>query len=95
MSRVLVLVTIIMWSIYDRTAGKIIYAKTTIEGFEKTVNISEIETETIMVGSQETESLTTALGIDVSYAIKTNERLQKIRLGVLIPQIRDEWVMSL
>ena len=30
--------------------------------------------------------------MDASYAYKTPERLQKIRLGVLIPQVRAEWV---
>ncbi len=72
--------------------GRLFYAKTTIEDFEKTMNISDVETETLAVGAQKTESLTTALGMDVSYAYKTNERLQKVRLGVIIPQVRAEWV---
>ena len=72
--------------------GRLFYAKTEVEGFKKTINISDIDNETLNVAAQEAESLTTNLGMDASYAYKTPERLQKIRLGVLIPQVRAEWV---
>lgn len=72
--------------------GRLFYANTDIKGFRKTFNVSDDNAETLEVGAQKTESLTTTLGIDISYAFKTQERLQKIRLGVLIPQVRAEWV---
>ena len=72
--------------------GRLFYTKTAVEGFKKTITISNIDNETLEVGAQENDSLTTNLGMETSYAFKMQGRLQKIHLGVLIPQIRAEWV---
>lgn len=72
--------------------GRLFYAKTDVDGFSETIKTSDTESETLIIGDQSSESLTTNLGMEASYAYKTSERLQKIRLGVLIPQVRAEWV---
>ena len=72
--------------------GRLFYAKTAVDGFSKTIKTSDTESETLIIGDQTSDSLTTNLGMEASYAYKTSERLQKIRLGVLIPQVRAEWV---
>ena len=72
--------------------GRLFYAKTAVDGFSKTIKTSDTESETLVVGDQTSDSLTTNLGMEASYAYKTSELLQKIRLGVLIPQVRAEWV---
>ena len=72
--------------------GRLFYAKTDVDGFSKRIKISDTESETLAIGDQTSDSLTTNLGMEVSYSYKTSEFLQKIRLGVLVPQIRAEWV---
>lgn len=69
--------------------GRIFYNKINIDGFDEKFSLNN---EILDVDSQETDSLTSTLGFQSSYALKLPSCFQKIRLGVLVPQVRVEWV---
>lgn len=67
--------------------GRVNYTRVDIEGHQvKGDSESNLE-----VDHQDIESLTSFLGIEASYAL-TPKSLEKVRLGVLVPHIRLEWV---
>ena len=68
--------------------GRVNYTRVDIEGHQ----VKDDSSSTLEIDHQDIESLTSFLGIEASYALKVPKSLEKVRLGVLVPHIRLEWV---
>ncbi|MBE7446435.1 MAG: autotransporter outer membrane beta-barrel domain-containing protein [Planctomycetia bacterium] len=68
--------------------GRVNYSQVDIEGHQIKGD-SETKLE---IDHQDAESLKSFLGVEASYAFKVPKSFEKVRLGVVVPQIRLEWV---
>jgi uncharacterized protein YhjY with autotransporter beta-barrel domain len=69
--------------------GRINYSRTDIDGYREAIRINPADTgetgQNLTINDQEITSITSVLGGQISYAISTAS-------GVLLPQLRFEWV---